>query len=41
VKWIILFHEDFEPEFDALPVAKADERFASHLARLKERKHKP
>jgi hypothetical protein len=122
VKWIILFHEDFEPEFDALPeevqdellahakllehfgpqlgrprsdtlndsrhanmkelrfatadgvwrvafafdprrqaillvagnksgvsekrfyrnlIAKADERFARHLARLKERKHKP
>jgi len=122
VKWIILFHEDFEPEFDALPeevqdellahakllghfgpqlgrprgdtlndsrhanmkelrfaaadgvwrvafafdprrqaillvagdksgvsekrfyrnlIAKADERFASHLARLKKRKHKP
>lgn len=122
MKWIILFHEDFEPEFDALPeevqdellahakllghfgpqlgrprgdtlndsryanmkelrfaaadgvwrvafafdprrqaillvagdksgvsekrfyrnlIAKADERFGSHLARLKERKHKP
>jgi len=122
MKWMILFHEDFEPEFDALPeevqdellahakllghfgpqlgwprgdtlndsryanmkelrfaaadgvwrvafafdprrqaillvagdksgvsekrfyrnlIAKADERFGSHLARLKERKHKP
>ncbi len=25
VKWIVLFHEDFEPEFNALPEEVQDE----------------
>jgi len=28
MKWIILFHEDFEPEFDALPEEVQDELLA-------------
>jgi len=28
VKWKILFHEDFEPEFDALPEEVQDELLA-------------
>jgi hypothetical protein len=28
VKWIALFHEDFEPEFDALPEEVQDEMLA-------------
>ncbi len=28
VKWPILFHEDFEPEFDALPEDVQDEMLA-------------
>ena len=29
VAWLVLFHDEFEPEFDALPAVVADELLAS------------
>ena len=42
MKWLVLFDEDFDPEFNALPEDVQDELLAHasmlHLARIKKEK---